>query len=123
MRRAVRKRAAAPQAIAVTRAVATTFYRLLAVKDEYEVARLHTDQRIPRSARSAIRRRGGQGFRRQVQSRAADFVEGRSMAASRCKKTFGQWMWPVLGTMAKFRGLRGTMLDPFGTHARTPDGT
>jgi indolepyruvate ferredoxin oxidoreductase len=30
------------------------------------------------------------------------------------KKTFGQWLWPVLGTMAKFRGLRGTMLDPFG---------
>ena len=30
------------------------------------------------------------------------------------KKVFGQWMWPVLGMMAKWRGLRGTMLDPFG---------
>jgi indolepyruvate ferredoxin oxidoreductase len=28
--------------------------------------------------------------------------------------TFGQWLWPVLGTMAKFRSLRGGMLDPFG---------
>ena len=28
--------------------------------------------------------------------------------------TFGQWLWPVLGTMAKFRGLRGGVLDPFG---------
>ena len=29
------------------------------------------------------------------------------------KMTFGQWLWPVLGGMAKVRGLRGTMIDPF----------
>jgi indolepyruvate ferredoxin oxidoreductase len=30
------------------------------------------------------------------------------------KKVFGQWLWPVLGTMSKFRGLRGGLFDPFG---------
>jgi indolepyruvate ferredoxin oxidoreductase len=30
------------------------------------------------------------------------------------KMTFGQWLWPVLGVMSKVRGLRGTVIDPFG---------
>ncbi|KAF1052820.1 MAG: hypothetical protein GAK41_00967 [Burkholderia gladioli] len=33
------------------------------------------------------------------------------------KQRFGGWMWPVLGVLARCRGLRGTPFDPFGRTA------
>lgn len=33
------------------------------------------------------------------------------------KRVFGQWLWPVLGVLARVRSLRGTPLDPFGRTA------
>jgi indolepyruvate ferredoxin oxidoreductase len=97
----------------VTRAVATTFYRLLAVKDEYEVARLHTDSAFRASLEAQFEGVAGKDFGVKF-NLAPPTLSRPKHGATPVKKTFGQWLWPVLGTMAKFRGLRGTMLDPFG---------
>jgi indolepyruvate ferredoxin oxidoreductase len=97
----------------VTRAVATTFYRLLAVKDEYEVARLHTDSAFRASLEAQFEGVAGKDFGVKF-NLAPPTLSRPKHGANPVKKTFGQWLWPVLGTMAKFRGLRGTMLDPFG---------
>jgi indolepyruvate ferredoxin oxidoreductase len=97
----------------VTRAVATTFYRLLAVKDEYEVARLHTDSVFRASLEAQFEGVAGKDFGVKF-NLAPPTLSRPKHGAAPVKKTFGQWLWPVLGAMAKFRGLRGTMLDPFG---------
>jgi indolepyruvate ferredoxin oxidoreductase len=97
----------------LARAVATTFYRLLAVKDEYEVARLHTDSAFRASLEAQFEGVAGKDFGIKF-NLAPPTLSRPKHGANPVKKTFGQWMWPVLGTMAKFRGLRGTMLDPFG---------
>jgi len=97
----------------VTRAVATTFYRLLAVKDEYEVARLHTDAAFREALETQFEGVAGKDFGIKF-NLAPPTLTRPQPGKNPVKKTFGQWMWPVLGTLAKWRGLRGTMLDPFG---------
>ncbi|QSN61397.1 indolepyruvate ferredoxin oxidoreductase family protein [Caballeronia sp. M1242] len=93
----------------VKRAVAITFYKLLAVKDEYEVARLHADPAF--RAALAAQFEGAPGDAYTVKFNLAP--PALSHGAPK-KKTFGQWMWPVLGGLSKLRALRGTALDPFG---------
>ncbi|NYH18059.1 hypothetical protein GGD41_005287 [Paraburkholderia bryophila] len=97
----------------VTRAVATTFYRLLAVKDEYEVARLHTDTAFREALEAQFEGVAGKDFGIKF-NLAPPTIARPQHGKNPTKKVFGQWMWPVLGMMAKWRGLRGTMLDPFG---------
>ncbi len=98
---------------AITRAVATTFYKLLAVKDEYEVARLHADPAFRAALEAQFEGAAGKDF--TVKFNLAPPVLSKPKNGGQPRKmTFGQWLWPVLGTMAKFRGLRGGVLDPFG---------
>jgi indolepyruvate ferredoxin oxidoreductase len=97
----------------VARAVATTFYRLLAAKDEYEVARLHTDSAFRASLEAQFEGVAGKDFGVKF-NLAPPTLSRPKQGATPVKKTFGQWLWPVLGVMAKFRTLRGTLLDPFG---------
>jgi indolepyruvate ferredoxin oxidoreductase len=97
----------------VTRAVATTFYRLLAVKDEYEVARLHTDAAFREALEAQFEGVAGKDFGIKF-NLAPPTLTRAQPGVNPTKKTFGQWMWPVLGMLAKWRGLRGTPLDPFG---------
>jgi indolepyruvate ferredoxin oxidoreductase len=97
----------------VTRAVATTFYRLLAVKDEYEVARLHTDAAFRDALEAQFEGVAGKDFGIKF-NLAPPTLSRAHPGVNPTKKTFGQWMWPVLGMLAKWRALRGTMLDPFG---------
>ncbi len=97
----------------MTRAVATTFYRLLAVKDEYEVARLHTDAAFREALEAQFEGVAGKDFGIKF-NLAPPTLTRPQPGKNPAKKTFGQWMWPVLGTLAKFSSLRGTMLDPFG---------
>ncbi|AME23536.1 indolepyruvate ferredoxin oxidoreductase family protein [Burkholderia sp. PAMC 26561] len=98
---------------AVTRAVATTFYRLLAVKDEYEVARLHTDPAFRAALEAQFEGTAGQDFAVKFNMAPPVLSRAKNGGAPR-KMTFGQWLWPVLGVMSKVRGLRGTVIDPFG---------
>jgi indolepyruvate ferredoxin oxidoreductase len=97
----------------LSRAVATTFYRLLAVKDEYEVARLHSDPAFRAALEAQFEGVAGKDFGVKF-NLAPPAISRAKHGATPQKKTFGQWMWPVFGVMAKWRGLRGTMLDPFG---------
>jgi indolepyruvate ferredoxin oxidoreductase len=97
----------------VARAVATTFYRLLAVKDEYEVARLHTDPAFREALEAQFEGTAGQDFRVKFNLAPPTLAKAKHGAVPR-KISFGQWLWPVLGTLATWRGLRGTALDPFG---------
>jgi indolepyruvate ferredoxin oxidoreductase len=97
----------------LTRAVATTFYKLLAVKDEYEVARLYSDGTFRHALEAQFAGIAGRDFR--IEFNMAPPAVTHAKHGERPKKVrFGQWMWPVLGTLAKVRALRGTPLDPFG---------
>ncbi|MGV2292687.1 indolepyruvate ferredoxin oxidoreductase family protein [Trinickia sp. YCB016] len=97
----------------VSRAVATTFYRLLAVKDEYEVARLHTDAAFREALEAQFEGTAGKDFTVKFNLAPPTIAKPEHGSVPR-KREFGQWFWPVLGTLAKWRGLRGTALDPFG---------
>jgi indolepyruvate ferredoxin oxidoreductase len=105
--------AAASKNDAITRAVATTFYKLLAVKDEYEVARLHADPAFRAALEAQFEGTAGQDFTVKFNLAPPALSKAEHGGVPR-KKVFGQWLWPVLGTMAKFRGLRGGLFDPFG---------
>jgi indolepyruvate ferredoxin oxidoreductase len=108
----VEKVAAAEAALGsetLTRAVAVNLYKLMAYKDEYEVARLYTDGRF-----QAYRNETFRGGKTKVW--LAPPLVARKGPDGRPKKiAFGGWMldaaFPV---MAQMKGLRGTPLDIFG---------
>jgi indolepyruvate ferredoxin oxidoreductase len=97
----------------IARTVATTFYRLLAVKDEYEVARLHTNPAFREALEAQFEGTAGKDFRVKFNLAPPALAKAKAGQAP-SKLAFGQWLWPVLGVLAKWRGLRGTALDPFG---------
>ncbi|MGH3164280.1 MAG: DUF6537 domain-containing protein, partial [Trebonia sp.] len=90
----------------VAEAVARNLYKLMAYKDEYEVARLSLDPRL----RAEISERFGRDAR--VSYRLHPPVL-RAAGASH-KMSFGPWFRPVFGVLRGMRSVRGTWLDPFG---------
>lgn len=82
----------------VKRAIAISFYKLLAVKDEYEVARLHADPAFRASLAAQFEGTAGSDY--AVKFNLAPPVLSHGGVPK--KKTFGQWMWPVFGGLAKF---------------------
>jgi indolepyruvate ferredoxin oxidoreductase len=97
----------------LTAAVATTFYRLLAVKDEYEVARLHSAPEFRAALEAQFEGTAGKDFRVKFNLAPPALAKAGAGGVPR-KIAFGQWLWPVLGILARCRGLRATALDPFG---------
>jgi len=94
---------------ALPRAVAINYAKLLAYKDEYEVARLYTDGRFADNMRKQF-----EGDFKISFNLAPPILSSGVDALGRPKKrVFGAWMMPVFRTMAKFRFLRGTLFDPF----------
>ncbi|HNT38106.1 MAG TPA: indolepyruvate ferredoxin oxidoreductase family protein [Rubrivivax sp.] len=103
-----------PQSEALTRAVAQQAWRLLAVKDEYEVARLLSD----RSFDAELAQTFEGGFSVQLHL-MLPWKRPRVRAGSTDrppldKRAFGPWMRRALGLLAHGKVLRGTVLDPFG---------
>jgi indolepyruvate ferredoxin oxidoreductase len=90
--------------------VAKNYAKLLAYKDEYEVARLYTD--------GGFRARLFQQFEGDVALKvhlAPPLWAKRDPASGHLKKqAYGGWVLRAFGLLAKFKGLRGTALDPFG---------
>jgi indolepyruvate ferredoxin oxidoreductase len=95
------------------RAVAINYAKLLAYKDEYEVARLFTDGHFEAQLRDQF-----DGDFKISFNLAPPILGGAKDALGRPKKrAFGAWMLPVFRTLANLRGLRGTPLDIFGYSA------
>ncbi len=95
---------------AFVEAVAKSYFKLLSYKDEYEVARLHTQTGFLESVRAQFGERATLNFHL-----APPLLNGRRDARGRPrKKRFGAWMIPLFRLLARMKGLRGTRLDPFG---------
>jgi indolepyruvate ferredoxin oxidoreductase len=89
-------------------AVAEGYFKLLSYKDEYEVARLHT-QTLETALGEAFDHVG------KVTYYLAPPILGRKDSEGRPVKTeFGPWMARAFRILARFRFLRGTPFDPFG---------
>jgi indolepyruvate ferredoxin oxidoreductase len=95
--------------LALTEAVARQFARLLAVKDEYEVARLYTDGRFVQSLSEHFERWDGMRFHMAPPLFARRGPDGRPR-----KIEFGRWLMPAMQVLAALKRLRGTPFDPFG---------
>jgi len=94
---------------ALGEAVAKSLYKLMAYKDEYEVARLYSDGRF----RAAYDAQFSDGKPRVLL--APPLISRTDPATGRPKKiSFGPWIFTAFGVLARLKGLRGTALDPFG---------
>lgn len=98
-----------PGTQALTLAVAKYYFKLLAYKDEYEVARLYTDGSFKRQLEAQF-----EGNYR-LEFHMAPPVLSKTDANSGLpkKRTFGPWMMGALKLLARFKWLRGSPLDPF----------
>ncbi len=93
----------------ITNVYARSLHRLMAYKDEYEVARLH----LLGSEQARLRQAFGPNAKTQVLLLPPLL---RSLGMNR-KIAFGAWFRPVLKSLAAGRRLRGSSLDPFGRSA------
>jgi indolepyruvate ferredoxin oxidoreductase len=95
---------------AFRRAVAANAYKLMAYKDEYEVARLYADPSFQTSleAQFADTKRISVWLAPPLLSRT-DARTGRP-----AKRKFGPWVFTAFRALASARRLRGTWADPFG---------
>ena len=94
------------------RAVAANYAKLLAYKDEYEVARLYTDPAFRQRLEEAF-----DGDPKLTFHLAPPFLPGRDASGRPRKRAFGAWMLPVFRQLAKLKRLRGTRWDVFGWSA------
>ncbi|WPZ12570.1 indolepyruvate ferredoxin oxidoreductase family protein [Nitratireductor rhodophyticola] len=100
---------AVPGSTAVTEAAARNLFKLMAIKDEYEVARLYTDGSFKRQLNAEF-----ESYDR-LEFHLAPPVLGRRDAAGHPRKSsFGPWMMSAFRLLARMRGLRGTAFDLFG---------
>jgi len=98
---------------ALPRAVAINYAKLLAYKDEYEVARLYSDGRFEKQLRDQF-----DGDFKISFNLAPPLLAGKPDALGRPgKRAFGAWMLPLFKLLAGLRGLRGTVFDVFGYSA------
>jgi indolepyruvate ferredoxin oxidoreductase len=104
--------AAMPGSEALGRAVAVQLYRVMAYKDEYEVARLHADAGWQRHLAE-----GFTGTTRLAPHLAPPILSRPGPDGRPAKREFGPWMLRVMGWLHHGKALRGTALDPFGRTA------
>jgi indolepyruvate ferredoxin oxidoreductase len=101
----------APGQSALSEAVARYLFKLMAYKDEYEVARLYTDTSFIDRVKSTF----APGDLRFEFHLAPPLLAKVDPSTGEPKKmSFGPWMLKVFAVLAKFKFVRGTPLDPFG---------
>ncbi len=92
---------------------ARSLFKLMAYKDEYEVARLHSDEGF--SAR--VSNEFEPGYKLNFHLSPPILPLGSDARGRPNKHAFGPWIRPVFKAIAKFKFLRGTAFDPFGHQA------
>jgi indolepyruvate ferredoxin oxidoreductase len=102
--------AKAPGRTGLAFAVARYAFKLMAYKDEYEVARLYTDGSFQRQVAAAFE--GDLKFEFHL---APPILGRKDPTTGQAKKTtFGPWMIRGFRALAGLKGLRGTAFDIFG---------
>ncbi|CAM2194726.1 indolepyruvate ferredoxin oxidoreductase [Paraburkholderia kururiensis] len=93
----------------LTEAVAKNLHKLMAYKDEYEVARLYADPAFVEKLKQNFEGDWKLNFYLAPPSFSKKDASGHLV-----KKQYGPWVLPAMRMLAKLRVLRGTALDPFG---------
>jgi indolepyruvate ferredoxin oxidoreductase len=99
----------ADPALPLARAVARSLLKLMAYKDEYEVARLYTDGRFAHALAQQF-----DGEPKLAFHMAPPLLARPRDARPPRKITLGPWLLPAMRWLARAKRLRGTALDPFG---------
>jgi indolepyruvate ferredoxin oxidoreductase len=103
--------ARAPGKSGLAEAVGRYLFKLMAYKDEYEVARLYADEAFARQLKIEL---GGEHQRLYVHLAPPLLARKDKVTGEPKKMTFGPWIFPLFRVLAKFKFLRGTAFDPFG---------
>ncbi|KWR83773.1 indolepyruvate ferredoxin oxidoreductase family protein [Cupriavidus sp. IDO] len=93
----------------LTEAVARSLFKLMAYKDEYEVARLHSDAAFRKQISEMF-----EGDVKIVHHLAPPLFAKKGADGEPVKSAYGPWMRSAFQVLARLKGLRGTAFDPFG---------
>ena len=103
-----------PGMTGLSEAVARYFFKLMAYKDEYEVARLYTDGAFMKQLKAEF-----DGDVKLEFHLAPPLIGKKDAQGNPTKTAFGPWMLTAFGLLTKLKFLRGTKLDVFGySHER-----
>ncbi len=98
----------------LTEAVARYYFKVLAIKDEYEVARLFTHGEFLKKIEATFE--GDYNLRFHL---APPLLNKAGPGVEPAKRSYGPWMLKGFKLLAKLKGIRNTWLDPFAyTHER-----
>lgn len=104
------EQAVAPGLARLSDAVARGYFKLLAYKDEYEVARLYSSPDFVRKLHAQF-----EGKMRIAFNLAPPLLARRDPNTGVPRKMkFGPWLLPLFRILARGKRLRGTRFDPFG---------
>jgi len=101
----------APGHCGLSQAVARYLFKLMAYKDEYEVARLYTDGSF---AGKLAEKFDGDNLRFEFHLAPPLLARFDKATGEPKKMSFGPWLLGAFRVLKKFKVLRGTPLDPFG---------
>ncbi|MDX6749536.1 indolepyruvate ferredoxin oxidoreductase family protein [Geminicoccaceae bacterium 1502E] len=100
----------APGSTALAEAAARGLFKLMSYKDEYEVARLYSSGAFQRQLEAEF-----ESWESLEIHLAPPLTATRNPRTGHLqKRRYGPWMLRAFGLLARFKGLRGTALDPFG---------
>ena len=97
----------------LTEAVARYLFKLMAYKDEYEVARLHADPAFLAKVAAQFEGELGKDYKLAYHL-APPSIAKKNARGELQKQRFGPWMLSALRVLARFRFLRASPFDPFG---------
>ena len=103
--------AKAPGKTGLADAVARYLFKLMAYKDEYEVARLYAEPAFLAQVKNEV---AGDNLTLKFHLAPPLLAKKDPVTGVAKKMTFGPWMLPAFRMLAKFKFLRGTALDIFG---------
>ncbi|UCH40961.1 MAG: indolepyruvate ferredoxin oxidoreductase family protein, partial [Gammaproteobacteria bacterium] len=89
------------------------YFQLLAYKDEYEVARLYSNGEFEKTLSEHFEG----DYRLRFHLAPPLLAKRDKITGAPLKREFGGWVMPLFRLLARFRGLRGSALDPFGYSA------
>ena len=107
---------AVPGEQALAESAARHLFKLMAYKDEYEVARLYADGSFQRQVEATFEPTSASGAPLRYEFNLAPPLLARTdpRTGAPRKISFGPWMMSAFGLLAKLKGLRGRAFDIFG---------